>query len=126
MVLLLPIHYPLHRLFPQSKAADAFGPGQLDMEFVKTGLQEWPIRSWLLYGGLTVAALLHTTDGLFVITRYQRMRAGRRNTWRAMGALASIPVLAGVYVIYKEPLLAYSGLVKKFRAAFEQSLTYRI
>jgi hypothetical protein len=125
MFLLLPIHYPLHRLAPQSAAADAFGPSQLDMEYVKAGLQRWPIRSWLLYGLLTGITLVHAADGLFVIARYQKIRSGSRTSWRIAGALATVPVLAGTYVLWKEPITAFSGLVDKFYTAFQQAHVYR-
>jgi hypothetical protein len=126
VVLTLGIHYPLHRLAPQSAAAEAFGPAQLDMEFVKTGLQQWPIRSWLLYSGLVAATLLHTADGLFVIALYQRIRAKSRQTWRTVGALATVPALTGLYVMRKEPVIASSGLVKNFIAAFKEAHVYRL
>jgi hypothetical protein len=126
VLLLLPIHYPTHRLFPQLSSAGAFGPAQLDMEFVKAGLQRWPIRSWVIYSVLAGATLTHAADGLFVVARHQQLRVKRRNAWRIAGALATVPVLAGTYVLWQEPVIAFSGLVEKFYAAFEHSPVYRL
>jgi hypothetical protein len=126
MCFLLPFHYPLHRIAPHSEAANAFGPSQLDMEYVKAGLQRWPVRSWILYGVLAGATLVHAADGLFVIARQQQLlHVKRRNAWRAAGVLATVPILAGTYVIWKEPSVAFSGLVDNFYAAFQQAHVYR-
>jgi hypothetical protein len=54
------------------------GPSELD-ELVKTGLQTWPIRSWLLYGGLILSTTVHFVDGMTIIW----------NTWLKEDANAS-------------------------------------
>ncbi|KAJ7577496.1 hypothetical protein C8J56DRAFT_367666 [Mycena floridula] len=54
MLALLPIHFFTHRFSPQTLEAPilALGPSELDYEFVKFGLQQWPWRNWILYGAL--------------------------------------------------------------------------
>lgn len=127
---LVPVHYLTHRAYPALAGAPvrAVGPSELDYEFVKAGLRAWPVRSWVLYGALVGAVALHAADGMFLLARtYGGKRApGGRSAWRWVGALVAVPVLAGVYVMWKEPEMALLGLGERYRAAFQQSFLYRI
>jgi hypothetical protein len=121
LLALLPVHYPTHRLAP----ASSFGAALLDFEFVKAGLHAWPARSALLYTVLVGGTLVHAADGARVLLAARGWKAGSRAVWRAAGAVASVPVLYGVWVLAREPGTALEDVLAEFRRAFETSLYYR-
>ncbi|KAI0062039.1 hypothetical protein BV25DRAFT_1991716 [Artomyces pyxidatus] len=133
MMLLLPIHFATHRLYPMdpSSPIGAIGPSELDYEFVKTGLQSWPGRSWLLYGALVLGVSLHAADGMHIMwtmwmpgAKGAFLRLSRR-TRRLLAGAAALPVLSGLFVLAREPLLAFASMAERYRSVFTHSFVYR-
>jgi hypothetical protein len=139
----LPIHFITHRLNPTSadKPIYEVGPAELDYEFVKLGLQKWPVRSWLLYTGLVFSIALHVADGVPVIWNTWFMNPAaviwdrdersdvRKPRYRKIVTViggSMISVLAGLYVISKEPPMIFWSMTKRFEAVFTKSFVYRI
>jgi Protein of unknown function (DUF1691) len=132
----LPIHFITHRGNPTIESAPIFavGPSELDYEFVKTGLHMWPWRSWFLYTGLIVATTLHLTDGMTIIwnTWLKDIVFGawkRSNRNRRLGlafTTIALPVLAGLYTLSCEPLMAFASTVNRYQASFISSFIYSI
>ncbi|KAJ7220171.1 hypothetical protein GGX14DRAFT_585889 [Mycena pura] len=134
MIFFLPIHFMTHRVFPTNPAAPihALGPAELDFEYVKYGLATWPWRSWFFYGGLVVCVVLHTVDGQrLLFNTYFGETLGRVNTaarkrFRAIGiGLLALPVLSGIFMMSKEPLMTFPSTVERFQACFAQAPWYR-
>lgn len=128
--ILLPIHYLTHRVYPTdpSPLIDAVGPAQLDFEFVKTALAEWPIRSWLLYGGLVTAIALHASEGFQLMLRnfLGIANALPKRTRRLLAGAMVLPVLSGLLVLSREPVLTHLPTALRYRAALEQSFYFRL
>lgn len=113
----------------------AVGPSELDYEFVKTGLHVWPWRSWLLYTGLILATTLHLADGMTIIWNTWLKdiivfgawkRSGRnRRLGLALTGMA-LPVLAGLYTLSCETLMAFTSTISRYQASFMSSFIYRI
>lgn len=156
LLLLAPIHFLTHRQYPTLDALpiDSLGPAELDYEFVKTGLREWPVRSWIMYGGLVGSVALHMVDGtaliwnawmagprtgiqhdsppainerpsksLSLFTFSSRTRIPR--IFLALSAI-TLPVLAGLYTLSREPVLTFASMIGRHRAVFLESWIYRI
>ncbi|KAJ7841375.1 hypothetical protein B0H14DRAFT_2360149 [Mycena olivaceomarginata] len=128
-------HFMAHRVHPQTPTAPiyAVGPSELDFEFVKYGLANWPWQSWLLYGGLVASVVLHVVDGerLLFNTYFGetmgRIKAAARKRLLAIGlGLVAVPVLAGTYVMTKEPLMILASTAERFHASFTKSPFYRL
>jgi hypothetical protein len=132
-----------HRVDPTSISApiSAVGPAELDYEFVKLGLQKWPIRSWFLYTGLVSSVVLHMVDGTTLvwnawtqdtfIGKLGRSNSGdprRRRNMKFAKYLVGVvlPVLGGLYVISNEPSMIFSSMSKRFEAVFKESWAYRV
>ncbi|KAJ7116482.1 hypothetical protein C8R44DRAFT_832549 [Mycena epipterygia] len=135
MILFLPVHFMTHRALPMNPAAPihALGPAELDFEFVKYGLANWPWRSWFLYGGLVVGVALHAVDGnrLLFNTYFGetmgRVKTAARKRLLAIGlGLVAVPVLSGIFVMSKEPLMIFSSTAERFQASFTQMPFYRL
>jgi len=127
--LFLPIHYFTHRVYPAISDAPihSFGPAELDYEFVKTGLQTWPLRSWFLYIGLVGCVALHSVEGISIITATQSGKALVSRRWRKFVSLfVGIPALAGLFFISREAVWALGSSVEGYVAAFSRSMVYRI
>ena len=137
--LFLPLHYLTHRIYPMNAddPIDAIGPAELDYEFVKYGLQRWPARSWLLYGGLASCVVLHGLIGAKII--WQTWFGGTRRSgdcgqdrkkinFNPVAAASSIlvPVLVGIFRVSREPLRALSPTITRFEAVFKKLWLYRI
>ncbi|TFK25779.1 hypothetical protein FA15DRAFT_668115 [Coprinopsis marcescibilis] len=135
-LLFLPIHYLSHRSDPTSEAPPIFGvgPAELDFEFVKLGLQRWPVRSWILYGGLVLFTSIHVADGIGLLWatyfkpssdsgKQVRNRKLRRRL--ALGGVV-LPTLTGIYFIAQEPLMTFSSTAGRYTASFMRSFVYRI
>ena len=133
----LPIHYITHRVHPTIENAPIFavGPSELDYEFVKTGLHVWPWRSWFLYTGLIVTTSLHLADGMTIIWNtwlkdivvFGAWKPSYRN--RRLGlafAGIALPVLAGLYTLSCEPLMAFASTLNRYQTSFISSFIYRI
>jgi hypothetical protein len=135
----LPIHVLTHRAYPADASPPilAVGPAELDFEFVKLGLQTWPLRSWTLYAGLVCCVVLHAVEGAQVLLRvwFADRRPGLELESRRVGAIRRrvaavggviLPVLLGVFVVSREPLMALISLSQRYGAAFTRSFVYRI
>ena len=141
----LPIHFITHRLNPTSTDApiSSVGPAELDYEFVKLGLQRWPVRSWLFYTGLVFSVALHMADGATIIwntwfrntvgtwsggsgSKNGDMQRPRHRKLVTVIGGSMISVLAGLYVISKEPPVIFVSMAKRFEAVFNKSFVYRI
>jgi len=138
-ILFLPMHYLTHRIYPMSAGdpIDAIGPAELDYEFVKYGLQRWPVRTWLLYGGLASCVILHGLTGAKIIwqtwfggTRRNGDRGKDRKIFNFTPVAAAssilVPVLVGIYRVSQEPLMALSPTITRFEAVFKKLWLYRI
>jgi len=124
----LPIHYLTHRIYPSlpSPPIYSIGPAELDYEFVKTGLQTWPWRSWTLYAGLIGCASLHAVEGMNIIqTTWLKKSLIRRDWMKAVAFLGAVPVLSGMWVISREYNWSLASSVERYVAAYSQSLIYR-
>jgi hypothetical protein len=135
LVVFIPIHVLTHRTYPADAAAPIFsvGPAELDFEYVKFGLQTWPVRSWVLYAGLVGCVLLHAAEGVRVLIRVRFPSASSSQRWigtrrRAITAVVALggAILSGVFLMSREPLMAFASLSLRYRAAFSQSFFYRI
>lgn len=127
--LFLPVHYLTHRIYPAISDAPihSFGPAELDYEFVKTGLQIWPLRSWFLYVGLVGCVVLHSVEGISIITKTQFGEAVvPKNKRRLVSFLAGIPVLTGLFFISRETVWALASSMESYVAAYSRSAIYRI
>ena len=132
----LPIHYLTHRLHPTIESAPIFavGPSELDYEFVKTGLHFWPWTNWVLYTGLIVTTSLHLVDGMTIIWNtwlkdivFGAWKQSYRNRRLGMAITGiALPVLAGLYTLSREPLMAFTSTVNRYQASFMSSFIYRI
>ncbi|KAI0781486.1 hypothetical protein BD413DRAFT_463190 [Trametes elegans] len=127
------LHFFTHRIAPMDPSPPiyAVGPSELDFEYVKFGLQEWPWRSWLGYIGLTAAVAWHAAEGMSIIwnTWMQPHLGGLpgKKKSRAIGALAGLvlPVATGLFTMWREPLLVFASHADRFKAAFSLSPFYR-
>ena len=127
--LFLPIHYFTHRVYPAIAEAPihSFGPAELDYEFVKTGLQTWPLRSWFLYIGLVGCVALHSVEGISIITGVQFGKAVvPRSRRKLLSLIVGVPALTGLYFISRETLWALTSSVQSYVAAFSGSVVYRV
>lgn len=129
LFLFLPVHYLTHRVYPAIPAAPihSFGPAELDYEFVKTGLQTWPLRSWSLYIGLVGCVALHAVEGISIITAAQSGKAlVPKSKRKLVSLLAGAPALVGLFFISRETVWALASSVESYVAAFSGSVVYRI
>ncbi|PFH53581.1 hypothetical protein AMATHDRAFT_137515 [Amanita thiersii Skay4041] len=139
---LLPIHYLSHRAYPTvpDLPIDAIGPAELDYEFVKYGLHHWPVRSWVLYGGLVSCVILHALSGVNVIWRTWfngdnaknrdkkveiRVKRTRGKQVVAFTGVTA-PVLLGIYALSREPMMAFVSTGRRFEAVFQKLWIYRL
>lgn len=125
----VPIHFLTHRLAPTDASPHilAVGPAELDYEFVKTGLHQFPWRSWALYAGLIGSVVVHAVEGINVLrtTWLGAARLSPRVRKLMAGAIA-LPVVLGVWTLSREPLLALSSIVERYRACFTTLWVYRV
>ncbi|GJE87989.1 hypothetical protein PsYK624_040720 [Phanerochaete sordida] len=133
MLVLLPIHYALHHDHPADPAPPvlALAPAELDFEYVKYALHTWPWRSALLYAGLAAAVAWHAVEGEQIL--WNTYLRGRFGAWRAtvrsrafIAAAVVLPVLAGLFALWKEPSYAFMSFIPRYEAAFRQSWVYRL
>ncbi|THG94390.1 hypothetical protein EW026_g7074 [Hermanssonia centrifuga] len=132
MLLFLPVHYITHRVNPASPESPIYsvGPAELDFEFVKLGLQQWPGRSWFLYAGLVACVAWHAAEGMQII--WNTWLRGSLGGWksslksRSITAIAVVvPVLSGLFAIWREPLMTLASSATRFEAAFQKSVLFR-
>ncbi|KAI0818673.1 hypothetical protein BC629DRAFT_668471 [Irpex lacteus] len=93
---LLPQHYLLHRVLPSNPNPPvlAVSPSELDFEYVKFGLQTWPLTNWALYAGLTIAVVWHAAEGSRII--WNTWLAGKAGIWKKNATRHTATVLAAV------------------------------
>lgn len=133
-LLFFPIHFLTHRVYPTTPSLPilAVGPAELDFEFVKLGLQTWPWRSWLLYAGLVGCVVLHAADGMgvlwntWVTGRGRLTKASRRQQTGTAFVAFVLPVLSGLLLMSREPLMVFSSTARRFEAVFTKSFVYRM
>ncbi|KAI0263761.1 hypothetical protein BC834DRAFT_827096 [Gloeopeniophorella convolvens] len=126
----LPVHFITHRLGPADPAPpiSSLGPSELDYEYVKAALAEWPSRSAMLYSVLALGVALHAADGIKIMwsTWAPNLKLPERRTRRALAAAGVLPVLTGLVVLAREPLLAFASTVERYHAALKHSFVYRL
>lgn len=131
-LLLIPIHVLTHRLAPADPAPpiSSLSPSELDYEYVKAALQGWPVRSVALYGALVLGIALHAADGLAVLwstwAPKSKTKPPARRARRALAGAAVLPVLTGLVIVAREPLIAFGSAVERYRAAIRHSFVYRL
>ncbi|KAI0333157.1 hypothetical protein GY45DRAFT_1245449 [Cubamyces sp. BRFM 1775] len=126
------LHYFTHRIAPADPSSPIFavGPSELDYEYVKFALQEWPWRSWLGYVGLTACVAWHAVEGMTVIwNTWLRPQLGSlpgTKRSRTLGVLVAgvLPVATGMFFMWREPLMVFASHAERFKAAFTQSPMY--
>ena len=85
----------------------------------------------MLYGGLVLSTSLHMADGFQILwtkwTKFRPLVLSDRMRRRAamVGALA-VPSLLGLYVLSREPLIAFPGLISRYRAVYLSSFIFRV
>ncbi|KAH7911906.1 hypothetical protein BJ138DRAFT_1179218 [Hygrophoropsis aurantiaca] len=130
LLVLLPIHFFTHRIAPTDSSGPIFavGPAELDYEFVKVGLAKFPWRSWALYTGLVGCVALHASEGFNIIrsTWLSGVSGPSAKTRRIIAGLSVLPVLSGLYMVSKEPLMTFSSIAARFDAVYARSLVYRL
>ena len=103
----------------------------MSFEFVKYGLQTWPLRSWLLYTGLVAGVAWHATEGMQIIwNTWLRDSLGSLKSTvktRALTVAAVVaPVLSGLFFVSREPLMAFASSVTRYEGAFLKSFIFKI
>lgn len=126
----LPIHFYTHRVAPANPTPPIFavGPSEVDYEFVKIGLARFPWRSWILYGGLVASVMLHAVEGAQVIqaSRFPSWKFRiRPRTRKIVAGAAAVPILAGLWMLSREPLMVFPSLTERYEAAFAWCWVYR-
>lgn len=125
----LPVHYLTHRVFPSlpSPPIYSIGPAELDYDFVKTGLQAWPWRSWALYLGLVGCVSLHSVEGMNIIwTTWFKRGLFKKHQRKLVAFLSAVPVLSGVWFISREYNWSMASSVERYIAAYSKALVYRL
>ncbi|KAJ3996606.1 hypothetical protein F5050DRAFT_75860 [Lentinula boryana] len=146
-LLILPIHFGIHRVLPTTPNPPvlSLGPSELDYSFVQYGLQRWPARTWAMYLVLVVAVITHAIEGSRVLmgSLYQGPSVALSETqaikktlnnfvvsnnskiYRRLLAVAlTLPILSGLYVLYKEPLYLFSDMGRRLEGAYQLSWIY--
>ncbi|KAF9821678.1 hypothetical protein IEO21_00524 [Rhodonia placenta] len=129
----IPMHFLAHRYFPSdpSPPIHALGPAELDYEYVKYALHEWPWRSFFAYLALTAVVARHAAEGMGVIwNTWLRKRLGgskgNQTTAGIMTAAIILPVASGLFVLSQEPRMVFTSTIPRFQAAFSKSLLYSL
>lgn len=132
LLFLLPTHYLLHRVYPSDPSPPilSLSPAELDYEYVKFGLQQWPLTNWVLYTGLTACVAWHATEGLQII--WNTWLAGNARIWKNSAkrrlitvAASVLPVFTGILVMSREPLMVFSGTADRYETAFRRLVMFR-
>ena len=123
ILIFLPLHYATHRLYPSISEPPilSLGPRELDYEYVKHGLDKWPIHNVIIYVGLTCAVVAHGVEGTALMLRVWVTSSGKRRwDWKKFGIWMAISgsVVVGLCTIWNEPALAPRQLSKRIDAAW--------
>jgi succinate dehydrogenase/fumarate reductase cytochrome b subunit len=130
---LLPQHYLLHRIWPSDPNPPilAVSPAELDYEYVKFGLQQWPVINWTMYVGLTLCVVWHAAEGSRII--WNTWMAEKTSIWKknakkhAITVFAVVlPVVTGLLAMAREPLMVFSSTAQRYEAAFRQHFLFRV
>lgn len=131
----LAVHVEAHRLRPSlpEPPISALSPSELDYEFVKYGLQTYPLWAWVTYGGLVFAVLYHASEGAVIVLRAwaakvrTKRESGFASSWglstmrrRRAVAVTGISILTGLLVLWLEPLEAGTRMVTRYSAVYKQ------
>lgn len=136
---LIPIHVSVHRFIPSSPAPPISGlsPSQLDYEYVKAGLHQWPVTSWVLYTLLVSSMIIHALEGSAVIyskwqNRTRPLEDGEtlERPWvkyvpTAIATGVGLSVLGGIRVLSGEASYATRRLASRIEASYLQSFLFR-
>lgn len=135
------IHVQNHRLRPSLPVPpiSALSPSELDYEFVKFGLQTYPLWAWVTYGGLVFATLYHASEGAVIVLRAwvakiktktktkTKKESGFVSSYslstmrrRRAVAVAGISILTALLVLWIEPLEAGTRMVTRYSAVYNQ------
>lgn len=131
------IHLKIHRLRPSLPVPpiSALSPSELDYEFVKYGLQTYPLWAWVTYGGLVFATLYHASEGAVIVLRAWMAKTKTKTNrvpWvvpscgfstmrrRRAVAVAGISILTGLLVLWIEPLEAGTRMVTRYSAVYNE------
>jgi len=127
----LPIHVLTNRIYPSDPASPvlALSPSELDYEYVKYGLIRWPWRSIALYGGLTVYIVIHSIEGIALMSRvWFSGRSKRKWGWKrwttALGSCAAAG--AGILSLSSESLLIPRDFGMRVHYAYMKSFLFRL
>lgn len=133
-LVLIPLHALVNRIYPTLTVSpiDSLGPSELDYEFVKYGIQQWPIRSTVFYALLTGFALMHMVEGAGVI--YKRWVSPMHGPWskrstrtrRLLGMTGAVAALSGVLTSAAEPIVGLTSVLHRYRVVYEYSIFYRL
>ena len=133
----LAIHLEKHRLRPSIPVPpiSTLSPSELDYEFVKYGLQTYPLWAWVTYGGLVITMLYHTSEGAVIVLRgwtakskTKTKRESELASWwglstvgrrRAMAGVG-LSILTGLLVLWIEPLEASTRMLARYAAVYNQ------
>jgi succinate dehydrogenase/fumarate reductase cytochrome b subunit len=124
------IHIETYRLRPSLPAPpiSALSPSELDYEFVKYGLQTYPLWASVTFGGLVFAMLYHASEGAVIVLRawtaktkwgsgFVSFSTMRR---RRAVAVAGLSIFTGLLVLWIEPLEAGTRMVTRYSAVYNQ------
>ncbi|KAJ3805902.1 hypothetical protein F5876DRAFT_51025 [Lentinula aff. lateritia] len=141
VLLLLPIHLGIHRMLPQTSTPPilSLGPSELDYSFVQYGLQHWPARTWAMYAVLVGAAITHAVEGSRILmgsfgSESSVKKPSNKNSVvprnskkirrKILAAALALPVLSGLYVLYKEPLYLFADMGRRLEGVYQLSWIY--
>ncbi|KAJ3763104.1 hypothetical protein EV360DRAFT_92051 [Lentinula raphanica] len=139
-LLILPIHFSLHRVLPMNPnpPVHSLGPSELDYSFVQYGIQRWPVRTWAMYAVLVGAAITHAIEGTRVLIGRPETATvttkpssssvtparTSRNRRRLLAAVLTLPVLSGLYMLYREPLHLFTDFGQRLEGTYKLSWIY--
>ncbi|KAJ3970825.1 hypothetical protein EV361DRAFT_992945 [Lentinula raphanica] len=139
-LLILPIHFSLHRVLPMTPNPPvlSLGPSELDYSFVQYGIQRWPVRTWAMYAVLVGAAITHAIEGTRVLIGRPETATvttkpssspvnparTSRNRRRLLAAVLTLPVLSGLYVLYREPSHLFADFGQRLEGIYKLSWIY--
>jgi succinate dehydrogenase/fumarate reductase cytochrome b subunit len=119
---MVPLHYLTHRLLPSdpSPPINLFGPSELDYEFVKTAMHAWPVRVGVGYAVLSVMALAHMFEGMSILQRSIGIKSLSKTARKVATTVLALPILSGLLVLAREPLLTFGPRSVRFHGVFER------
>ena len=102
----------------------------MSFEFVKYGLQTYPWRTWLLYGGLITGVALHACEGFGVLyarfTGKYRKRETRVLLREMVVGFMVLPVLGGLFSLSREPFMAFGSMAESIKAVYQSIPLFKL